>query len=231
MYRPYDTSSWPCQTPDLFWALSDDLHNIGKRRFMDEDFVEYEIDVDELPDGRRALWKLNALRNINVCLPGFEDTAVKASLCIGSSTLQTIDLYSTTEFSMFTKDHILPLYILDEPLIVRIEFRGLKDTCEIPRKCIEAEGLLVRIKDKKMPFFVAASSESILTYDGFKTNVKSRISSELLALQQSDDEEKQTGRDIFEASDESEGEVSASRWNAVNNDDSKIDDLWRALKF
>jgi hypothetical protein len=229
MNRPYETSSWPCQTPDLFWALSDDLRNIGKRVFLDEDFAEYEIDTDEMPDGRHALWKINALRNINVI--GLDDSAVKASLVLGSSVLQTIDLDQTTEFSMFTKDHILPLYILDDPLVVRIEFRNQTDQRSVPRKLIDAEGLLVKIKDKKMPFFVSASSDSIMTYDGFKTSVKSRVESELAPLADSDEEHcVRRKKPVFEDSDVESGEVLASKWDCVHNDTSSMPDLWNALK-
>jgi hypothetical protein len=229
MNRPYETSSWPCQTPDLFWALSDDLRNIGKRTFLDEDFAEYEINVDELPDGRHALWKINALRNINVI--GLDDSAVKASLVLGSSVLQTIDLDQTTEFSMFTKDQILPLYILDDPLVVRIEFRNQTQR-NVPRKLVDAEGLLIRVKDKKMPFFVGASSDSILTYDGFKADVKSRISSELAPLADSDDDHcVKRKKPVFEDSDAESGEILASKWDCVHDDQSSMPDLWNALKM
>jgi hypothetical protein len=231
MQRPYDTTSWPCQTPDIYWALSDDLRNIGRRTFVDEDFAEYEIDINDLPDGRRALWKINALRNINVL--GLDDKAVKASLVLGSSTLQTIDLDETTQFSMFTKDQLLPLFILDEPLVVRVEFRGLRDIHTVPRKLVDADGLLVRITDKKMPFFVSASKDSILTYDGFKTNVKSRVSSDLMPLESSEDEEWQDNSNYpkFRADvHEEDGEILESRWQCVNNDACTTEDLWRALK-
>ena len=237
MQRPYDTSSWPCQTPDLYWALSDDLRNIGRRTFVDEDFAEYEIDINDLPDGRRALWKINALRNINVL--GLDDTAVKASLVLGSSTLQTIDLDETTEFSMFTKDQLLPLFILDDPLVVRIEFRGLRDIQSVPRKLVDADGLLIRVTDKKMPFFVGASKDSILTYDGFKANVKSRVSSDLMPLESSDDDEAawqdnpnygRAGAANGAYADDEDGEILESRWQCINNDACTTQDLWRALK-
>jgi hypothetical protein len=201
--------------------------NIGRLTFLDEDFAEYEIDTSDLPEGRRALWKINALRNINVL--GLDDTAVKASLVLGTSTLQTIDLDETTEFSMFTKDQLLPLFILDEPLVVRIEFRGLRDVQSVPRKLVDADGLLIRVTDKKMPFFVGASKDSILTYDGFKTNVKSRVSSDMTPLESSDDEKPWIDNANYGRGEE-DGEILESRWQCANNDACTTEDLWRALK-
>jgi hypothetical protein len=82
-----------------------------------------------------------------------------------------------------------------------------------------------------MPFFVSASSDSIMTYDGFKSNVRSRVESELAPLADSDEEHcARRKKPVFEDSDAESGEVLASKWDCVHNDGCSMPDLWNALK-
>lgn len=169
----YDKTKWPLQTTDLFWALSDNLQDVGSLQSCDDNFADYEIDGHS-SEGN-ILNHINALRNITLRMSSFSPVLRKimrsASLCLGSQTLQCVEKHDEKDivFSMFSGEHLLPLFILkDEKLTVRVEFEYLDSNRKslMPYKCLEADGLLVRIKTMRKEFFVGACSQSILTWNG-----------------------------------------------------------------
>ena len=208
----YDKSLWPCFTSDMFWALSDDLQNIGRRGHVEDDTAEYDIDLGDLPTGETALWRVNALRDIRVYM---EDWPValrakvkSATLCIGSKAVETVE-YEGRDivFKIFSGESFLPLFIMDsDSLTVRIVFSDLGED-DVPRHALHAEGLLVRIKDKSKPFFVAAVKAATITWDGSQLHVNQSAGS--------------TG--------EYSEDLGARRWTAVHSDASAYDNLWSAL--
>jgi len=233
---PFDKSIWPCYTPDLFWALSDDITRCGILKVAEDDAVEYEIQIRDLPDGRNGLWRFNALRNITIDLQAWPQKLrakiQSATLCLGDKALEEVirgphnpDDDGNLQFTMFTKDSILPFFVIDDDsLLVRLIFRpALTDNerLQVPSKAVDASGLLVKITDKK-PFFVAGCSDSILTWDG----AQSRVISKHLIDKQDDT--------ISTMSAESETEIQLvdpmARWKVVNNDESTFEDMWSGLQ-
>ena len=180
----FDKSKWPLQAPDLFWALSDELQDIGELGLHDENFAEYEIDLNDLPDGSLALNSVNAIRNIRVNVFDFPRplrNKLKAfSLCLGSQTLEYISAEkqraNENSFSIFSGQNILPLFAIDAQLIVRVFFEDLEADEEalLPYKCIDCEGLLVRVKTTSKAFFIGACNQSIVSWDGNKIKVSSQ---------------------------------------------------------
>lgn len=177
----FDKSRWPLQTPDLFWALTDELQDIGTLETHDENFAEYVIDSEDLPEGSLALNSVNAIRNINVNVLDFPkplQVKLKAfALCLDSYTLEflAVDRGSgQRQFTMFSKQNILPLFALDShKLIVRVFFEDLdkSESALLPFKCVSCDGLLVRIKSTSKPFFLGASSQCIVSWTGSKCKV------------------------------------------------------------
>ena len=172
-----DKSAWPCFTPGMHWALSDRIFDIGAmcNVDLDNDCIEYEIDVDDLPNGEDALYHFNAMVNIVVRLSDWpKQLAVKAdtaTLCVGLKALEQVSFSSDGKatFTMFTGSSILPLFVLgDDKLTVRVHFKGLShdEACIAPQHTVDATGLLVRFKSKTTAFFVAACPTAVLTYDG-----------------------------------------------------------------
>ena len=177
----YDKTKWPLQTPDLFWALSDNLEDIAFLYSRDDNFAEYQIETSNLSEGG-LLNHINALRNITLKLSSFSPVLRKclrsASLCLGTQTLQSVEKESEAQdicFSMFSGEHILPLFILkDQKLTVRVEFEYLDNNKKtmMPFKCVDANGLLVRVKTMRKEFFVGACDQSILTWNGQECSVQ-----------------------------------------------------------
>jgi hypothetical protein len=173
-----DTTLWPCFTPGLHWALSDEVRKIGSLSSVDCDAAEYEINVEELPDGEEGLWRFNALRNISVglCLwPSFLSKQVTgATLCLGSKALQSVCKNEDDDivFNMFSGDSILPLFVVDDSVLtLRIQFRQDPRDLNLPQYAGLAQGLLCKFKNRKKPFFVAGSSDSVLSWDGFQSHI------------------------------------------------------------
>ena len=176
----YDKTRWPLQTPDLFWALSDNLEDIGSLRSCDDNFADYEIDTSFTSECN-ILNHINALRNITLKMSCFLPVLRKCiryvSLCLGSQTLQCVQKNDDCDitFTMFTGENLLPLFILkEEKLTVRIEFEYLDSNKKalIPYKCIDANGLLVRIKTMRKEFFVGACNQSILVWNGKECKIQ-----------------------------------------------------------
>ena len=212
----YDKSIWPCHCPELFWALNDPISEIAKLEMYDEDVAVYKIDINDLPDGKN-LWRFNALRNIEINDDSWpRDIYNKiqfATLCLGEKPLQTVkNDREPMVFDMFSTK-ILPLFVLDHELTVRIHFRPSLDDKElyrIPRSTISADGLLVRINNKKKAFFISASKESTFTWDGENSRVVS-------CYTECEREEKT----------QSENESSEN----ITNDRSTYEDLWNLTKL
>jgi hypothetical protein len=182
---PYVKSIWPCYTPDLFWALSDKIKKIATRTSLEEDYVEYEIQTEQLPEGREGLWNFNALRHIKVGLDDWPEViqkkAVSATLSLGHKALEEIKLADAPDtFTMFSGENILPLYVVQEPLVVTVHFRPALTENEmhlLPMSSIRAQGLMVNIKNEDKAFFVAASKLTALTWDGQCAHVNSATDS------------------------------------------------------
>jgi hypothetical protein len=244
----YDKSHWPCHTEDLFWALSDSLENVGRLTNFDDESCEYIVDCSELPQGKYALWNFNALRNIRLGSDFPEILSrklVSMTLCLGQKALE-----NTTEssFSMFQNETILPLHILnDDVLTVRLMFRSLNENDRqlMPRHAIKVEGLLVRILDRSRPFFVAASKDVVLTWDGRKHRIFSkamlqdedyptidRFSS--LEERQGHSNDRENGREVCREGlygrreTDSDCSEEARVWHVVHNENTNFDDLWNA---
>jgi hypothetical protein len=168
----------------LYWALSDDLKRCGVASGVGEDVTEYTIDTQNLPDGKKGLWHFNALRDIGINLEDWPSRIKakvhSATLCLGDKALEEVirGENDSINFQMFTKEAILPLFVVDDDdLIVRLMFRpALTDNerMKVPHKCIEATGLLVKIKAYNQAFFVAGCSDSILSWDGQQSRVVSK---------------------------------------------------------
>jgi hypothetical protein len=212
----YDKSVWPLFTPDLFWALSDPIEDIASLGKIDSNFAEYEIDISDLPEGQQALWNANALRNIKVSLDSFprvlRKKLVSASLCIGNSSIETLDANSDCiEFTIFSGSNILPLFVVkNEKLLIRIQFSEIEDDERslMPYKCIEADSLLVRIKNTREAFFVGACKDSIVTWTGTRCSVRSNL---------------------VDADESPYGPPKIDRARVDLNDIKGFSDLWRAL--
>jgi hypothetical protein len=81
---------------------------------------------------------------------------------------------------MFTDEFIMPLFVVDdEDLKVSVQFKESlgPERFMVPKRCLQATGLLVRIKERSKAFFVAGSKESVLTWDGHQSHVFSSASS------------------------------------------------------
>jgi hypothetical protein len=187
-----DTTIWPCFTPGMHWALSDDVRKIGSLSSVntDNDTVEYEINVDNLPDGETGLWHFNALRNFAVGLDHWpshiSDQVTGATLCLGPMALQTVQRTEDDDdivFSMFSGDSILPLFVVDDSVLtLRVHFKSLDDNHCLPKYAGIAQGLLCKFKNRKRPFFVAASTQSVLSWDGYQSHVFQTASVEAPAV-------------------------------------------------
>ena len=240
----FDKSLWPCFTPDLFWALSDNISKCAIVKSIEEDFVEYDIQTSDLPDGKAGLWRFNALRDIRVSLDNWpsklRSKIHSATLCLGDKALEEVIRtphnayeYEDLKFSMFTDDSILPLFVVDDnSLTVRLMFRpSLTDNERllVPTKAIDACGLLVKIKDQKRPFFVAGCSDSILSWDG----QQSRIVSKHLIRAETFDTDSESSESASSGEFRSEFPPlidSAARWKVINNDSATFEDMWSSLQ-
>jgi len=179
----FDTTVWPCHTPDLFWALSDTLDNIGRLVEATDDQLQYQMDDQNLPVGRQGLGKCEALRDFRIDLDLFPTSVARkirsATLSFGSKALETVmrqdrmDLGEVLRFTMFTGSHILPNFVIDEPVSVSLECDFLTDheRSMLPRQAVRATGLLCTIRTTSKAFFVAASRKAILTWDGAQSHV------------------------------------------------------------
>jgi len=231
----FDKSLWPCFTPDLFWALSDPITKCGEVKLVEDDVVEYEIQTSNLPDGKIGLWRFNALRDIKITLAQWpsklRSKIQSATLCLGDKALEEIicgphssyDDGEDIKFTMFSKESILPLFVVDEDsLSVRIMFRpALTDNerLQVPSKSVDALGLLVRVQDTKKAFFVAGCSDSILSWDGQQSRV---VSKHLIEKCDSDE--------MSENSEEGHFLDPIARWNVVNSDNATFEDMWSSLQ-
>lgn len=257
----FDKSHWPCHTEDLFWALSDSLENVGRLTNFDDESCEYVVDTSELPAGKYALWNFNALRNIRLG-SDFPDLLskklVSMTLCLGPKALESTSDFS---FAMFQNETILPFHILnDELLTVRLIFRSLNENDRqlMPRHAIKMEGLLVRILDPTRPFFVGASKDVVLTWDGVKHRVFSKAflnDDENNFQDDADNDASESRTDMlrrdmlrsdatrrrlrrsepthrFYNSPEEETDndcfAEARVWHVVHNDNTSFDELWNA---
>jgi hypothetical protein len=184
---------------------------------IEDEIVEYDIDLKNLPEGQRALWNINALRDIRLGSDFPDELAHKIksmTLCVGKKAL---DYTVTTYFNIFQKQDILPLFVIhDQKITVRICFKELSenDRFKIPRKTMKAEGLLVKIKEKTVPFFVAASEYAILTWDGEKHHIFSKAAASSL-----DDESEEDEQRIYQKK---------AAWSVVHDDNTNFNDLWSA---
>lgn len=179
----FDTSVWPCATPDLFWALTDVVDDIGELHSVDEDTIVYDINTAQLPAGRVGLQTFSALRRLRMSFIDWPEALVgkleTATLALGSKPLErlTIEEDSDIEFSMFQGTAILPLFVVDEPLqvVLQTKFLSDMDRLNVPQRAVKADGLLCRVKSQTTPFFVATSKSALLTWDGVQSRVKSHI--------------------------------------------------------
>jgi hypothetical protein len=234
-----DTSIWPCFTPGMHWALSDEVRRIGRLCSVDSDndTVEYEINVDRLPDGETGLWHFNALRNISVGLDDWPSNirrlVVGSTLCLGPKALQTVDhteKHADIEFDMFTGDSILPLFVVDEAILtLRVHFRSLNSSVTncLPKYAGTAQGLLCKFKCRDRAFFVAGSRQSVLSWDGHQSHVFQTASMDQRPNCNSDDD-----GEILEG--HSDGRVhreglTEEQKSVVRNEDSTYSDLISAL--
>lgn len=224
----FDKSIWPLFTPGMHWALSDSIKFIGRLNRVEDDSVEYSIRSYKLPEGDDGLWHINALRDITFNLSDFDETLeVKSvTLCLGSQTLQCVkveDQGTDVMFSMFSDTNILPLFVIDDDtLSVSVQFKeSLSSEARmlVPPKAIHATGLLVKIKERQKPFFVAGSKESVLTWDGQQSRVHSKAITESF----------RPCHDCFVPYDTDP--LKDAREAIVNNDDSTHLDLWNVLKL
>lgn len=221
----FDTSIWPCFTPGMHWALSDEIKRIGKLCSVDSDndTVEYEINVDRLPDGETGLWHFNALRNISVGLDDWPShikrLVVGATLCLGPKALQSTDYtekHADIDFDMFSGDSVLPLFVVDEAMLtLRVHFKSLSSsvTSCLPKYAGTAQGLLCRFKSKDRAFFVAGSNQSVLSWDGHQSHVFQTASMERRS----------------ESCDDESVSLTEEQKSVVRNENSTYNDLISAL--
>lgn len=177
----YDTSVWPCFTADCHWALSDAIEGPGDLTNLEATSAEYTINTGALPDGAIGLYHFNGLRKIALNMEAWparmRAALTSATLCIGDKAVETIEPSKTAgavhdlEFSLFQGHNFLPLFVLDEDLTVRLDFDEQLDTASVPKKALSAEGLLVRIKKRDVPFFIAGTAQAVLTYDGHQLRI------------------------------------------------------------
>lgn len=224
----FEKSIWPCSTPDLFWALSDILDDIAQLSELQDDVVEYHVQDRDLPAGRLGLAKMEALRDLRLDLSQWPSSLARkvksATLSLGSKALEVVrrrdrtDLGEVLRFTIFTGPHILPLFVVDEPLTVRVDCDFLSDVerTAVPRQVCRATGLLCTIKSTNKPFFVAASSNAILTWDGTQSHVMHTSSARSSHADDSDD-------DVILPSD-------SQRDLEVHRDDSTMESLWHSLQ-
>jgi hypothetical protein len=236
----FDKTLWPCFTPGLHWALSDSILNISALSSMDDDSVEYSIDTQNLPDGEHGLWHFNAIRditfNINDWPLKLKTQIESVTLCLGSQALQTLKLAKDAEnttFTMFSEDFILPLFVVDDDDIkISIQFKDSlepQDRFMMPKRCLNATGLLVRIKERTKPFFVAGSKESVLTWDGHQSRVFSSAIKRPFDFSSSNQFDATDG--AIGANDGTDGTIGGPNQFDVNNEDSTFHELWKALEL
>ena len=184
------SAAWPCFTPGMHWALSDKVFDIGRMSKIDltNDCIEYDIDLDDLPIGDKALHKFNAIHDFVVYMnelpKPLADKAAAATMCIGDKAVEQVPVGPTGKaiFTLFSGQSILPLFVLEnQKLTVRLHFKDLteSDASMAPREAVDATGLLVNIKDESTAFFVAACETAVITYDGFKACVIQKASEEV----------------------------------------------------
>jgi hypothetical protein len=170
----FETSIWPCFTADCHWALSDAIERLGELSVSEGSSLEYTIDTDNLPEGAIGIYHFNGLRNIRLSMQTWpadmRAALVSATLCIGSVAVETIQpqklaAHATDiQFKIFQGHNFLPTFVLEEPLTVRLEFdEAVKGA---PQRLLAAEGLLVRIKKRNVPFFIAGGPQAVVTWDG-----------------------------------------------------------------
>jgi hypothetical protein len=181
------SSAWPCFTPGMHWALSDKIYDIGRMSKIDlnNDCIEYDVDLDDLPLGDKALHKFNAIHNFVVYANELPKVlavkAAAATMCIGEKAVEQVAIGPTGKavFSLFSGQSILPLFVLEnQKLTIRLHFKDLThaEAAMAPREAVDAVGLLVNIKDQSSAFFVAACETAVITYDGFKACVIQKAS-------------------------------------------------------
>lgn len=240
----YDKSVWPLFTPGLHWALSDTVRNIGSLSRCEDDAVEYIVPTEDLPDGELGLWHVNALRDIRIDIsewPSFlRKRAESVALCLGSKALQSVpfDGSDRLTFSMFSNDTLLPLFVIDDDVLtVRIQFKeSLIDVSNVPKHAVDATGLLVRIKERSRPFFVAACEQSTLTWDGHQSRVfaTATIRNNSVSLGPNADSDKWRDRRSSVADKQLFDMRRAAATERMDtslaeNDDSTFEDVWQAL--
>lgn len=168
----YEKSIWPCFTPDMFWALSDEVRDIGRcKRGVGQTF-EYDIDYDELPNGELGLWRFNGLRDIVVAIEEWpyeiRHLVKSATLCLDDKALETVTTKGENiQFTIFSKESILPIALLkSELLTVSILFEDAGTMP--PRHAIHATGLFMQSKDRSMPkpFFIAGIQGAVVSWNG-----------------------------------------------------------------
>lgn len=231
MNEIFDTSVWPYATPDLFWALSDTVHDAFVVQDMTSDTIEYDLPLHDLNRGAKGLQSFTAVRNIRLDLsewPLFLSKKIRsATLCWGSKALQTIDHDpedpdEVLRFDIFQGRHILPIFVADEGLGLSIETEPLDDDSEkihVPAACARLDGLVATVRQTNVPFLVAATNECILTWDG--------VQSRLLHKASSSDSSVSLRASLS-------GQLASDRELAqdlvVHDKSSTIEDLWNSLR-
>lgn len=170
----FETSIWPCFTADCHWALSDAIERLGELSVSEGNTAEYVIDTDGLPEGTIGIYHFNGLRNIRLNTQSWPSdmraALLSATLCIGNVAIETIEPQKLAghvtdlQFKIFQGYNFLPTFTLDEPLTVRLEFDDIVKG--LPQRTLAAEGLLVRIKKRNVPFFIAGGPQAVVTWDG-----------------------------------------------------------------
>jgi len=169
----FDKSKWPLATVGLHWCLNDYVKQIGRLMCMENSStVVYEISMDDLPPGTKALHTFNALRNIEVVQRDFDDSCkiVHASLHISGTMIdfEEIDIESEgLVFQCFTDTTVLPMHALEgNTILVKIKFEEQVNCALLPKQAVRCEGLLFNIKDKSAAFFVGGTKYALLNWDG-----------------------------------------------------------------
>ena len=196
----FETSIWPCFTADCHWALSDAIERLGELSVSEGNTAEYVIDPDNLPEGTIGIYHFNGLRNVRLNMQSWPEemraSLQSATLCIGNIAVETIEPQKLAghandlQFKIFQGYNFLPTFTLDEPLTVRLEFDDVVKG--LPQRALAAEGILVRIKKRNVPFFIAGGPQAVVTWDGQQLRIFQTASGAINGMR--DDAEDTWGR-------------------------------------
>jgi hypothetical protein len=181
-----DRSLWPCACPDMFYCLQEQVKDIAHLSETDEDSVEYRIHKSMIPTGT-YLNQFTGFRNFELSFHTLHKSLqMKIKHIVMYFDGKPLELLEHKDenimsFSMFQGTRIFPIFALTQSdLTFRIYFQSeltREEVLHLPQSFLMAQGLLFTMNDfREKPCFLAASKDSIFTWDGSKCQVVHKAS-------------------------------------------------------